>query len=56
MMEKNKIDCYKCKFFYVTWDRQFPKGCKAFQFKGRMLPSIEVKKSSGQDCLRFQPK
>jgi len=55
-MKENKVDCYKCKFYYVTWDRNFPKGCKAFQFKGRTLPSLEVKKASGQECLRYIPK
>lgn len=55
-MKEAKVDCYKCKFYYVTWDRNFPKGCKAFQFKGRALPSLEVKKASGQQCLRYIPK
>lgn len=55
-MKSNKINCYQCKYFYVTWDPQFPKGCKAYQFKGRLLPSMEVKKSSGHDCLQYQPK
>lgn len=55
-MDKNKVNCYKCKFYYVTWDSQFPKGCKAFQFKGRTMPSVEVKRASGQECLRFQAK
>lgn len=51
-----KINCYQCKYFYVTWDYQFPKGCKAFQFKGKTLPSIEVKKASGKECLKFVQK
>jgi hypothetical protein len=56
MNENKKIDCFKCKFFYVTWDQRFPKGCKAFQFKTAKLPSIEVLKASGQPCLRFERK
>jgi len=53
MAEQKRIDCFKCKHFYITWDSRFPKGCKAFEFKGRALPSVEVKRASGQDCLRF---
>ncbi|MBP2242551.1 hypothetical protein J2Z40_003127 [Cytobacillus eiseniae] len=55
-MTKKRIDCFKCKFFYVTWDQQFPKGCKAFQFKTANLPSLDVRRASGQPCLRFQKK
>ncbi|WP_330218382.1 uracil-DNA glycosylase [Sporosarcina globispora] len=41
-MSIQKIDCFKCKYFYVTWDRNHPKGCRAFQFKTRQMPSLEV--------------
>lgn len=51
-----RIDCFKCKFFYVTWDNRYPKGCKAFQFKTAGLPSVEVLRASGQPCLRFEKK
>ncbi|MBY0123399.1 uracil-DNA glycosylase [Bacillus sp. S/N-304-OC-R1] len=55
-MNSKRIDCFKCKYFYVTWDQRFPKGCKAFQFKTAKLPSMEVLKASGQPCLRFEKK
>lgn len=54
-MEKgNKINCRTCKFFFITWDKKFPYGCKALNFKTRNLPSIEVKNSSGFDCLKYE--
>lgn len=55
-MDKDKRDCFKCQHFFVTWDANSPRGCKAFGFKTRKLPSLEVLKASGQACLKFVPK
>jgi hypothetical protein len=52
----HKINCYKCNFFYVTWDPQHPNGCKAMGFKSKLLPSITVFQSSGKPCMLFQKK
>ncbi|MBA4418689.1 MAG: uracil-DNA glycosylase [Syntrophus sp. (in: bacteria)] len=54
--EKEKIDCFACRHFYVTWDKKYPKGCRAMGFKTREMPSIAVFKSSGLKCLRYEPK
>lgn len=51
-----RVECFKCRYFFITWDPNFPKGCKAYQFKTKQLPAIEVKKASGQTCLRFEKK
>ncbi|WP_378127978.1 uracil-DNA glycosylase [Cohnella boryungensis] len=56
MPAAQRIDCMKCKHFYVTWDPRFPKGCKAFGFKSHTLPSLTVRSSSGQPCMMFEPK
>jgi L,D-peptidoglycan transpeptidase YkuD (ErfK/YbiS/YcfS/YnhG family) len=53
---KKTIDCGKCIHFYITWDKHYPKGCKAMGFKSVEMPSIIVYKSSGADCLRFEMK
>ena len=45
------IDCHKCKYYYVTWDKNFPHGCKAMRFKSKQLPSIQVRVSSQLHCL-----
>jgi len=50
------IDCFKCRYFYITWDANQPRGCKAFGFKTRQLPSAVVFESSGEPCLKFSPK
>ncbi|MER1984274.1 MAG: uracil-DNA glycosylase [Solibacillus sp.] len=51
-----KIDCFKCQHFRVTWDQNNPRGCHAYGFKTRQIPSLVVKQSSGMDCLKFVPK
>lgn len=56
MKNKKPIDCFQCKHFYITWDAQMPRGCKAFNFKTRRLPSDAVFDSSGEECLMFSPK
>jgi hypothetical protein len=50
------LDCHKCKHYYVTWDKNFPHGCKAMRFKSKQLPSIEVRVISHRDCLLFSRK
>ncbi|PLR79005.1 uracil-DNA glycosylase [Bacillus sp. V3-13] len=55
-MDKQRINCIKCRYYYVTWDSKFPKGCKAYEFKSRNLPSLEVFRASGQPCLRHETK
>lgn len=56
MTDHPKIDCMKCRHFYITWDPKFPRGCRTFGFKTQSLPSIQVLNSSGKPCLNFEPK
>ena len=51
-----KPECRKCKFFFITWEKRAPYGCRAFAFKSAKIPSIEVYKSSGMECRRFEKK
>ncbi|MEG0258356.1 MAG: uracil-DNA glycosylase [Lysinibacillus sp.] len=51
-----QMDCFKCKHFKVTWDPQNPRGCAAYGFKTKQLPSVVVKQSSGMDCMKFTAK
>ena len=51
-----RINCLKCRHFYVTWDPRFPRGCRAYEFKTRQIPSAVVRSSSGVDCMKFSPK
>lgn len=49
----NKIVCQKCLYYFVTWQKKQPHGCKAYNFKSKTIPSIIVKRSSGIDCCFF---
>jgi hypothetical protein len=51
-----KINCVKCQYYYITWDKDLPYGCKAMGFKSHIAPSIIVIESSGQACLAFMAK
>lgn len=51
-----RIVCQKCKFYYVTWEQSKPHGCKAYGFKSKIVPSVVVKRSSGEDCSFFEVK
>jgi hypothetical protein len=53
---KDKVDCYNCKHFAVTWEPKFPRSCKFFGFKTTQLPSMAVLKSSGSPCEGFERK
>jgi hypothetical protein len=55
-MEPQKINCFKCKHFHITWDKDFPNGCKAFGFKTKQLPALVVRQSDGTPCMAFTPK
>ncbi|MBN2628610.1 MAG: hypothetical protein JXA95_18245 [Spirochaetales bacterium] len=55
-MDRKIFDCLKCSHYYVTWDRNFPHGCRLFDFKTGGSPSREVLKATGQSCPSFTPK
>ncbi len=45
-----------CRFLQITWEPERPYGCRAFGFKSKRIPSLEVRDASGEQCLRFAPK
>lgn len=55
-MKEKKVNCFKCKFFYTTWDARFPRGCKAYGFKTRQIPADYVYHASGESCMKFVEK
>lgn len=48
------IDCRKCIYFFITWKKGIPYGCKAYGFESAQIPSIVVKSSSGEKCSFFK--
>jgi len=53
MNDTATADCRKCSYYYITWDENFPYGCKAMKFKSKYVPDMEVRLTSGKDCLSF---
>ena len=52
----SQASCRKCKFFYITWDKSFPYGCKAMGFKSKSLPGMITRQVSHSDCLSYEEK
>jgi hypothetical protein len=51
-----KINCFKCAHFLITWEPKFPKACTLFGVKTAQMPSDLVFKSTGERCKGFTPK
>ena len=51
-----KINCKECKHYFITFDVNAPYGCKAYGFKGKVVPSILVYQVSGSKCNLFSLK
>jgi len=51
-----KIDCFKCVYFSITWEPKTPRACKLFGFKSAQMPSEVVSRSSGSPCEGFAAK
>lgn len=47
-------NCAKCRHFFVTWDQDFPRGCKAYGFRAMEYPSFVVQRESGIECQLFE--
>ena len=51
-----KVNCFQCKFFAISWDPKFPRLCKLHGFKTARVPSVAVFESSGYECEGFVKK
>jgi hypothetical protein len=56
-MRPGRIDCHRCRHYFVTWNPAFPHGCRGMGFKSRSLPNDAVRQATaGNDCLMYEPK
>ena len=56
-MENESIkSCIGCMYYYITWDKKHPKGCKYFGFKSFKMPCQVVRESTGDACNMFTPR
>jgi hypothetical protein len=43
--------------YFVTWEVNYPHGCRAMGFKSQRLPIMEVRRAmQGNNCLAFEAK
>jgi hypothetical protein len=54
--ESSTINCIRCEHFFVTWQKEFPKGCRLFKFKTKGMPSKTVFEATGKQCEHFAEK
>ncbi|MBT3982800.1 MAG: uracil-DNA glycosylase [Bacteriovoracaceae bacterium] len=55
-MEKKRVNCLKCKHYYVTYENAFPRGCKQYGIKTSQMPSVVVQTTTPQGCIAFEEK
>ena len=51
--KKTLEECKNCRHLYVTYNRHYPWGCKAFGFMSKKYPYLEVSHTSGMKCALF---
>jgi hypothetical protein len=56
MNTMQKPRCAQCKYYYVTWDKNHPYGCKKWGFKSPTIPTAAVLRASGKECQVFEQK
>jgi len=56
MRAQQTITCFQCCFFHITYDKNFPYGCREMNFKSKTLPMNKVYENSGVPCLAFSQK
>lgn len=52
----NSQGCINCAHYYITHDASFRYGCRALDFKSKLLPMLVVLEASGQQCHYFHEK
>jgi len=51
-----KPNCMKCKYFYITWNNKQPNGCRMYRIVTKHIPSLEVLRHTGTNCIGFEEK
>ncbi|MCP3923102.1 MAG: uracil-DNA glycosylase [Desulfobacterales bacterium] len=53
---RKRILCQRCKYYFVTWNKSTPHGCRGMGFKSALIPSLVVFKNSGESCQMYTEK
>ncbi|MCL2099085.1 MAG: uracil-DNA glycosylase [Oscillospiraceae bacterium] len=49
-------DCFKCIYFYLTWETKTPRSCRLYGFKTASMPSVVFYETTGVKCIGFKKK
>jgi len=52
--DASRVSCFGCVHLVTTYERGMPYACRLIGMKSRMLPSIEVRRETGEDCKGFE--
>jgi hypothetical protein len=52
-VDRPSPDCRRCAHYYITYETQWPHGCRAFELKSARLPHLVVLENSGAHCQGF---
>jgi hypothetical protein len=55
-MYKPGPNCFHCRHFIITWQVKRAYACRRMGFRSAQLPSLVVRRNSGQPCLAFEAK
>tara|TARA_B100000965_G_scaffold296857_1_gene255075 strand:+ start:218 stop:448 length:231 start_codon:yes stop_codon:yes gene_type:complete len=47
---KKRVTCNGCYYFFITYKKERPWGCKKFGFISKFIPSSEVFSTTGIEC------
>ena len=50
------VECNSCAYFFITWNKDFPYGCRAMRFMSSNSPSRDVLEVEGRECLAYMDK
>ena len=53
---EEKINCFRCKYFYITWNIEYPKGCSKFCFESDSMPTDFLEKCNIPICPFYKDK
>ena len=48
--EKKMVTCSGCYYFFITYKKNRPWGCKKFGFISKFIPAMEVFSTTGTEC------
>lgn len=49
-----RVSCFGCVHLVTTYDRAMPYACRLIGIRSRLLPSIEVRRETGEDCKGYE--